>query len=208
MKSKGKIIAFVVIAVYLLMSGMALTLNNLARRAYALDDGTFTYEQIYNFPESRYDIVITGLTEAHIADTDVSVPASINGIPVSSIGATAFQFRNELKTITLPPNVTSISSGAFNGCTSLASIDMPNVTSISSGAFNDIEYQYLPYDTSEEAGTKFNAGDFVELYSGSEIYVIGFTPGMAIDIVGGIAGLSRHQTQCDGEVGFTDSGRA
>ena len=53
---------------------------------------------------------------------------------VTSIGNYAFNGCTSLTSIDLP-NVTSIDSSAFRSCTSLTSIDLPNVTSIGINAF-------------------------------------------------------------------------
>ena len=75
----------------------------------------------------------------------VTIPSTINGLPVTSIGDIAFdayhtanQFDSPLTSVTIPDSVTSIGDLAFQECTSLANISIPNsVTNIGEGAFRD-----------------------------------------------------------------------
>src|SRR5208282_2345888 len=78
-------------------------------------------------------ITITGYTGS---GGDVTIPDTINGLPVTSIGRAAFWFCTSLTDVTIPNSVTSIGDYAFYNCTSLASVIIgTNVTSIGSYAF-------------------------------------------------------------------------
>ena len=73
-------------------------------------------------------------------DTDVVIPDTYMGIPVTIIGDSAFQNYSSLKSITIPESVTSIGQWAFYRCSSLTSITIPkNVTSIDVSAFSGCE---------------------------------------------------------------------
>jgi hypothetical protein len=52
----------------------------------------------------------------------VDIPSSINGVPVTSIGASAFQNCSGLTSITIPSSVTNIGAYAFDSCTNLTGI--------------------------------------------------------------------------------------
>jgi len=73
----------------------------------------------------------------------VTVPSTLGGVPVTSIGDSAFSsYYNDycryISTISLPQGVTSIGYQAFYYCTGLTSIGLPQgVTSIADGAFAD-----------------------------------------------------------------------
>ena len=70
------------------------------------------------------------------ADTDVVIPSTYNGLPVTSIGYSAFSYCTGLTSIEIPNSVTSIGDWAFYECISLTSIEIPNsVTSIGEKAF-------------------------------------------------------------------------
>ena len=71
-------------------------------------------------------------------DTDATgelvIPDTIEGNPATSIGDSAFEGCDRLKSITIPDSVTSIGEGAFFNCSSLTSITIPDSVT-SSGAY-------------------------------------------------------------------------
>lgn len=70
-------------------------------------------------------------------DTDVVIPATYNGLPVTDIGASAFRDIHSMTSIVIPVDVTCIGNYAFHTCISLTSINISNgVTSIGSMAFS------------------------------------------------------------------------
>ena len=65
----------------------------------------------------------------------VIIPGTINGLPVTGIGDSAFKSCYSVNSVTIPNSVTSIGSGAFNGC-GFTSVTIPDsVTNIGAGAF-------------------------------------------------------------------------
>lgn len=85
------------------------------------------------FTTNAGTVIITGYTGG---GGDVGIPSYINGIPVSGIGENAFS-SSGITSVTIPGNLTSIGSGAFNGCSNLSSITIPaNVTNIGASAFD------------------------------------------------------------------------
>ena len=68
---------------------------------------------------------------------ELTIPETIEGYPVTSIGGEAFYHAN-LTSIAIPNSVTSIEHSAFFGCTNLTSITIPDsVTSIANEVFRD-----------------------------------------------------------------------
>ena len=66
----------------------------------------------------------------------VTIPSTLGGKPVTSIGYDAFWGCGGLTSVTIPDSVTSVGFGAFEGCASLTSVMIPNsVTSIGQSAF-------------------------------------------------------------------------
>lgn len=69
-------------------------------------------------------------------ETEIDVPAQINGYTVTAIGEGAFSSNNSVKRIHLPDTITSIGKKAFNDDKALESVNIPEgVTSIGSSAF-------------------------------------------------------------------------
>ncbi len=68
--------------------------------------------------------------------TEITIPSTYEGLPVTSIGEGAFLFCTGLKSVTIPDSVTSIGYAAFGICTGLTSVTIGNgVTSIGGSAF-------------------------------------------------------------------------
>jgi hypothetical protein len=66
----------------------------------------------------------------------VTIPDTIIGLPVTTIGWYAFSLRNMISII-IPNSVTTIGEGAFSHCSSLTSITIPNsVTNIGNSVFS------------------------------------------------------------------------
>ena len=87
----------------------------------------------------RYDEVNGRVTVAGVSTETgaVTIPSSIGGKPVTSIGENAFSYCNGLTSVTMPNSVTNIGHSAFEGCSGLASVTIPDsVTSIGDYAFS------------------------------------------------------------------------
>src|SRR5712691_4247888 len=87
----------------------------------------------FTYTTNNGAITITGYTGP---GGDVTIPDTINGYPVTSIGYEAFYSCDSLTSVTIPNSVTSIGGYAFYYCTSLTNVTIPNsVTNIGSYAF-------------------------------------------------------------------------
>lgn len=72
---------------------------------------------------------------------ELTIPAEIDGKPVTAIKNTAFFGCHSLASVVIPEGVTSIGDQAFHSCTNLSKIVIPaSVTSIGNDAFNQTAY--------------------------------------------------------------------
>ena len=63
-------------------------------------------------------------------DTTVEVPATLNGLPVTTIAAGAFSYKTQLEKVTLPETVTDIQMMAFFGLENLTEVNLESLTAL------------------------------------------------------------------------------
>jgi hypothetical protein len=80
----------------------------------------------YIYTTNNGEITITGY--AHPGGV-ITIPSTIDGLPVTSIADRAFQSRASLTSVIIPNGVTSIGEGAFNRCSSLSAITVEELNS-------------------------------------------------------------------------------
>ncbi len=73
----------------------------------------------YNYITNNGAITITRYTGP---GGDVSIPSTIDGLPVTAIGGNAFYSCSNLASLTISGSVTNVGSFAFFACTNLASV--------------------------------------------------------------------------------------
>ena len=96
--------------------------------ASAATEGYYTYESKNG--EAKITDVNTSISG------DITIPATLGGYSVTTIGYEAFDSCNNLTSVTIPDSVTYIVNLAFSNCTSLKSVTIPDsVTSIYDSAF-------------------------------------------------------------------------
>src|SRR5208283_3060786 len=87
----------------------------------------------FAFTINNGSITITGYTGSGGA---VTIPGTIDGLPVTSIGNSAFDYNTNITSMTIPSSVTSIGIDLFYGSSSLTSVTIGNgITNIEDGAF-------------------------------------------------------------------------
>lgn len=90
--------------------------------------GDFTYDVVNGAAQ------ITGYTGA---GGEITIPGSLAGSPVTSIGDYAFFHRTDITTVNIPLGVTSIGKSAFENCYGLTTVIIPeSVTTIGDSAFD------------------------------------------------------------------------
>jgi probable HAF family extracellular repeat protein len=115
----------------------------------------------YIYTTTNGTITITGYTGP---GGDVTMPDTICGLPVTSIGDGAFANCTNLTSVTIPDSVTSIGQYAFCGCSSLASVTIPDsVTLIDGWTFDGCSS--LTSVMIPDSVTNIGLGDFVNCTS-------------------------------------------
>lgn len=67
---------------------------------------------------------------------DLDIPDTIEGLPVRTVGHGAFEYRSDLRRVTIPASVDRIAGKAFNSCRGLTSLGIPgSVSYIGDSAF-------------------------------------------------------------------------
>ena len=81
-------------------------------------------------------------------DPIVVIPATYDGLPVTSIDALAFEGCRNLKNVILPESIVQINANAFGACKALTELNLPDhITALGNGAFNNctkLENIHLP----------------------------------------------------------------
>lgn len=104
-----------------------------APAAFAAETTPPTSDYIYTITKNN-TVTITGYTGS---DTALTVPATLDGSPVTEIAADAFAEQTKLTSVTLPDGLEKIADDAFFNCTSLKTIALPDsVTSLTGAAFS------------------------------------------------------------------------
>jgi hypothetical protein len=160
----------------------------------------------YTYTTNNNTITITGYTGSGGA---VTIPSTINGLPVTSIGAGVFANCKRLISITIPDSVTSIAdSMAFAGCTSLISVTIPDsVTYIGAETFDgctslisvtipdsvtSIGYEaffnctHLINTMIGNSVTNIGAGAFMHCHNLTGVYFHGNAPSLLSDVFGSV----------------------
>ena len=109
------------------------------------------------------------VTGAIPAEGKLAIPATLGGVPVGSIGRSAFYDRSGLTSVTIPESVTSIGDDAFYECSSLTNVTIGNgVASIGEWAFawcEDLSSMTLPDSvTSIGEGVFYGCGGLQTLF--------------------------------------------
>ncbi len=91
---------------------------------------------VYTYTVSGSSATITDCSTS--VSGSLSIPSSLGGYTVTSIGSRAFSSCRNLTSVTIPSSVTSIGNYAFRDCSSLTRVTIPSsVTSIGNYAFRD-----------------------------------------------------------------------
>ena len=80
----------------------------------------------FKFGDYRYTVENDEVTITKYIgnDAEVSIPESINGMPVRAIGTSAFLNRDKMRSVTVPDSVVRIGSLAFAKCYALEQVTL------------------------------------------------------------------------------------
>ncbi len=91
-----------------------------------------------SYEQNEDGITVTGMGSC--TDTELFIPAYIEGLPVTAIGTYAFESCEALTDIRIPETVTEIKAGAFAFCHGLTEVTLPDgVVTLGSGIFTGCE---------------------------------------------------------------------
>ena len=79
---------------------------------------------IWNYETNYGTIAITGYTGS---GSDVTIPNTINGLPVTTIGNDSFENNTSLTSVTIPSSVTTMGTGGFPAFGSEVFYNCPNL---------------------------------------------------------------------------------
>jgi len=95
-------------------------------------------EGYYTYTVSDGEATITDCDET--ISGDITIPSTLGGYPVTTIGKSAFYDCDSLTSVTIGNSVTTIGDRAFFGCVSLEAVTIPDsVTTIGNYAFSDCD---------------------------------------------------------------------
>ena len=108
-------------------------------------------KEYYNLEFSRHEddnglpyYSVRGKNGYNLESTDIVIPSTYYGYPVTEIEDEAFYQFSNITSIEIPDSITSIGSEAFRSCYQMPSIEIPNsVTSIGEYAFSDCGLESL-----------------------------------------------------------------
>lgn len=105
---------------------------------FAEDYGNFSYTPVTSEDDAfePYNVIVGFNAGDDTTDTVVVLPDYIEDVPVTTVGASAFNGRTLPTEVIIPETVTTIENAAFMNCTSLETIIIPDsVTHIGESAF-------------------------------------------------------------------------
>lgn len=119
------------LAAAMMVSGFAGTTSVVAAEKVAVEESVNASESEFDFDEETGTIIkYTG------TDSQIVVPAQIDGVDVTTIGRAAFSSQEDLRNVTISEGISTIEQEAFFNCPNLNKVKVPDsVTTIGELAF-------------------------------------------------------------------------
>ena len=131
------------------------------------------YTEGLQFSLCKDEYTVTGIITSA---SDVTIPSTYQGLPVTEIATNAFYECTSLTSIVIPDSVTTIGDRAFYGCSSLTSVTMgDSVTSIGELAFSgsNVTEVYYNGDVAGWCGITFGDSSANPVYYADNLYIDG-----------------------------------
>lgn len=111
------------------------------------------------------------ITKYNGTDSQVTIPDTINGKLVTSIGKRAFWLNGSITKVVIPDSVTSIGTSAFNNCSKLETVNLPtNLTTLGNSAFG--------YTNISEITIPKSLNSVTNPFEGSNLKIVYFETGI------------------------------
>lgn len=115
------------------------------------------------------EITITSLIGA--GSSELTIPEAVDGLPVSTIAAGAFEFEFGLRTVIVPPTVTTIADDAFAGSANLTEIRFQgDAPTLGSGVFAGVGESFTAVYPKDARGYRSWPAETQSLLSGVESF--------------------------------------
>lgn len=108
--------------------------QNEAYTAVYKDEVTYSQGLEFTLNEGGESYSVSDIGEC--TDTEIIIPKTYEGLPVTAIGEDAFRDCDTITSITIPDGVTTIESCAFYWCTALTEINIPDSVTVIDDAFS------------------------------------------------------------------------
>ena len=119
------------LAAAMIASGFAGTTSVMATEKAAIEESLYASESEFDF-----DVESGTILKYNGTDSQIVIPAQIDGVDVTTIGRAAFSSNEDLRNVTIADGISTIESEAFFNCPNLNKVAVPeSVTTIGELAF-------------------------------------------------------------------------